>query len=61
MADFHSAKHEAQLMGYPNIIKPINMAGNRGVLRNNVDELKKNFSEIDGIIPPFGVKKANLF
>lgn len=37
------------------------MAGSRGVLRNNVDELKKNFSEIDGIIPPFGVKKANLF
>ncbi|EMX6285280.1 ATP-grasp domain-containing protein [Providencia rettgeri] len=62
VTDFHSAKNEAQLMGYPNIIKPINMAGSRGVLRNNnVDELEKHFSEIDGIIPPFGVKKANLF
>ncbi|MER2474874.1 ATP-grasp domain-containing protein, partial [Photorhabdus laumondii] len=62
ISNVDSAKIEAAKIGYPNIIKPINMAGSRGVLRNdNVIELERNFREVCEIAPPFGVKKSSLF
>ncbi|TDB49048.1 MULTISPECIES: ATP-grasp domain-containing protein [Photorhabdus] len=62
ISNVDSAKIEAAKIGYPNIIKPINMAGSRGVLRNdNVIELERNFREVCEITPPFGVKKSSLF
>ncbi|MBS9422580.1 ATP-grasp domain-containing protein [Photorhabdus caribbeanensis] len=62
ISNIDSAKIEAAKIGYPNIIKPINMAGSRGVLRNdNVIELERNFREVCEITPPFGVKKSSLF
>jgi len=47
---------------YPNILKPINMSGSRGVARNNTpQELLDNFSELTTISPLFGVKKESSY
>ncbi|VEI21173.1 Alanine-anticapsin ligase BacD [Serratia plymuthica] len=47
---------------YPNVIKPINMAGSRGVTKNNTPkDLQDNFNELTAISPLFGVKKENSY
>lgn len=47
---------------FPNIIKPINMAGSRGVFKNETEEdLLKNFKGLEQISPLFGVRKNNEF
>ena len=47
---------------YPNIIKPINMSGSRGVIKNNDrNELELNFSELDVLNPLFGVRKEEQY
>ncbi|WP_413730134.1 ATP-grasp domain-containing protein [Sodalis sp. RH22] len=47
---------------YPNIIKPINMSGSRGVAKNNTpQELLNNFNELSTISPLFGVEKEDSY
>jgi biotin carboxylase len=59
---FQEARDFADLVGYPNVIKPINMAGSRGVIRNdNVEDLRRHFEIVREFVPPFGVGKENLY
>ncbi len=48
----------ASVIGYPNVIKPVNMAASRYVFKNyNSNDLEKHFALIDGGNPPYGEAK----
>lgn len=52
----------AREIGYPAIIKPVNMAGSRGVmLCHSPAELVSNFDSLQQYQPPFGIARAPCF
>ena len=52
----------AEKCGYPNVLKPVNMAGSRGVYRNdNAAELTAHYKQLLQYQPPFGVARAEMF
>ena len=55
------AKEFAESIKYPNIIKPVNLAGSRSVIRNDNElELEENFNIAKGELPPFGINKEDI-
>lgn len=55
------AKEFAEEIGFPNVLKPLNMAASRNVFKNNnMTDLEKNFETVFQAEPPFGTKKENF-
>lgn len=49
-------------IGYPNIVKPVNMSGSRGVMLNDDEgELTRNLTELMAYLPPFGVARSSHY
>jgi len=49
----------ASAIGYPNILKPVNMSGSRGVMRNDSEsDFVRNLAHLMNYPPPFGVAKS---
>lgn len=51
-----------KVIGYPNVIKPINMAASRAVLKSyNEEELVTNYKQLIQENPPYGVRKETRY
>ena len=59
--NFNNLDFCQQLIGFPNIIKPVDLAGSRNVFLNaNVLELKNNYQKIQNQVPIYGFEPSDI-